>query len=99
LARARAKFSEVAYRSRPSFLAPSNLFIKDTHGHFRFVVLAAKHVCLNDHAQRPRQRHSKIKALKIDARRPPHLNRLRYARQKSHFFQAKGLPARANAAV
>jgi hypothetical protein len=45
LARARAKFSEVAYRSRPSFFAPINFFIKNTHGHFRFVVLAAKHVC------------------------------------------------------
>ena len=50
LTRARAKFSEVAYRGRPSFFAPSNLFIKDTHGHFRFVVLAAKHVCPNDDA-------------------------------------------------
>jgi hypothetical protein len=38
LAPARAKFSEVAYRGHPSFFAPSNLFIKDTHGHFRFVV-------------------------------------------------------------
>jgi hypothetical protein len=44
LTRARAKFSEIAYRSRPSFFAPLNLFIKDTHGHVRFVKSAAKHV-------------------------------------------------------
>jgi hypothetical protein len=34
---ARAKFSEIAYRGRPSFFAPSNLFIKDAHSHFRLL--------------------------------------------------------------
>jgi hypothetical protein len=44
LTRACAKFSEIAYRSRPSFFAPSNFFIKDTHSHVRFAKSAAKYV-------------------------------------------------------
>jgi hypothetical protein len=53
LARARAKFSEVAYRFRPSFFAPGDLLIKATHGQFHLVV-RVKHVCPRDDARRPR---------------------------------------------
>jgi hypothetical protein len=50
LTRARAKFPEVAYRTRPSFFAPGDLLIKATHGPFRRVMSAVKHVCPRDDA-------------------------------------------------
>jgi hypothetical protein len=50
LTRARAKFSQIAYRGRPSFFAPGNLFIKDTHSNVHFVESAAHTATSNDEA-------------------------------------------------
>jgi hypothetical protein len=47
---ARAKFSKIAHRGRPSLLARSNLLIEGTHGYFRVVMSAAKHACPRDDA-------------------------------------------------
>src|SRR6267154_5727278 len=53
LTRARAKFSEVAYRFRPSFFAPGDLLIKATHGQFHLVVSETR-LPTRRRARRPR---------------------------------------------
>jgi hypothetical protein len=47
---ARAKFSEVAYRFRPSFFAPGDLLIKATHGQF--------HLCYQSETRLPTRRRT-----------------------------------------